>query len=425
MGPAQGVSVPSIVDFVFYPVRQAEMVKPVVVFTDGYAFHWDRVGRDMAQRMAIVGSGQFHVWSLSYKDVQNEFKPMHSPWYSEWFKARGMFAHDKFGEYWKGYKLDGHGQLQGISAFQMLFDYLSVPLGDLWRDMALLYGLTLHAGVQPVMPELWRADLELLPLPMDEVLTAKGGKCIGGGPEWEELPGIKCYTRSQGTVLRKVYSGFGMIAILEDGETDLGGEDFEPLWNGFLRAYNLMQFLPGTIFLTRKGMVDHEYDGLCLEASCVGGDPAGSGSGELHQDHSLTPVSLTDTYAPTSDARILPDQKGDFSRDQLPGGIHTGPWIEVRELVETRLLPLLDLLEIKGSSVPDPGPEFLENGAVVGALELAWHDRKIWVCDSSAEKLREKLVGEGWHLFTIEEAGLNPEGLMDELNMKQHESWSA
>jgi len=411
LGPAQGVSVTSIADFVFYPVRQSATVKPVVVFTDGYTFHRDRAGKDMAQRMAIVRSGQFHVWSLSYKDVQHEFKPIHCPWYSEWFKARGMLANDKLGEYWKGYKLEDHGQLQAISAFQMLFDYLSVPLSDLWKDMALLYGLTLHAGVQPMMPDSWKAELEILPSPMDEVLTSNSGKCIGGGPVWEDLPGIKCYTRSQVTILRKVYSSFGMIAILEDGETTLDGENFEPLWNGFLRAYNLMQFLPGTIFLTRKGVVAHEYDALCLDTSHVGIDP--DGAGDVLQDHSLKGPS-----APALDSRTLPDQQAESSRDQVPGETHSAPWIEVRELVEKRLFPLLDLLEKKGIPVPVAGAEFLENGAVIGELELAWHDIKIGVCESNAENIRERLVGEGWRIFTMEEAGLNPEDIIDEFTKK-------
>ena len=138
--PSTGVSVKSKVDFIFYPVRQHQEIKPVVVFTDGYTFHRDRVGKDMAQRMAIVLSGQYNVWSLSYKDVKNEFKTIKPTWYTEWFKERGMMA-GKLNPFWKGFKLDGNDQLQGHSTFSMLFDYLSAPSKIKWQDMALIYQL--------------------------------------------------------------------------------------------------------------------------------------------------------------------------------------------------------------------------------------------------------------------------------------------
>ena len=54
LGSAQGVSVPSKADFVFYPVRQPQVVKPMVLFTDGYTFHRARVGKDMALVYALA-----------------------------------------------------------------------------------------------------------------------------------------------------------------------------------------------------------------------------------------------------------------------------------------------------------------------------------------------------------------------------------
>ena len=41
---------------------------------DGFTFHKDNVADDFLKRMAIMESGRFRVWSLSYNDVQDVFK---------------------------------------------------------------------------------------------------------------------------------------------------------------------------------------------------------------------------------------------------------------------------------------------------------------------------------------------------------------
>ena len=80
LGPEDGVSVPSIADFVIRPERPGDGELPIAVFTDGFEYHADpqsgnmRVGIDTAQRMAIARSGRFHVWSLTWDDVESQFR---------------------------------------------------------------------------------------------------------------------------------------------------------------------------------------------------------------------------------------------------------------------------------------------------------------------------------------------------------------
>lgn len=74
LGPSNGVSVPCKPDFVFWPVA-APGHKPLAVFTDGFLYHKDIVSDDTIKREALRRSGQFRVWSLSFKDVQNVFYP--------------------------------------------------------------------------------------------------------------------------------------------------------------------------------------------------------------------------------------------------------------------------------------------------------------------------------------------------------------
>jgi DEAD/DEAH box helicase domain-containing protein len=69
LGPKDNVAFPVRADFIFHPERSAQAL-PVAVFTDGFMFHAEgenhRVGHDMAQRMALQGSGRFNIWSLTW-----------------------------------------------------------------------------------------------------------------------------------------------------------------------------------------------------------------------------------------------------------------------------------------------------------------------------------------------------------------------
>lgn len=372
LGAAEGVTLPSRADFIFYPVRQAPEVKPVVVFTDGYTFHKHRIGQDMAQRMAIVQSGRYHVWSLSFKDVQNEFKPIHPRWYSEWLKERGMMAGGNLGSFWHGFMLQDKDHLGGKSSFQLLFDYLVYPQPHTWTDMALVYGLCLHTDSKEEMPASWKEALEALPESMADLINGKTGACFTGGDTWDDLPAVKTYARSApAAVKEKAYEQIALIAVLEDRDDTWGGEDFEPVWNGFLRAYNLMQFLPETRFITRQGVYDHRYDGPSDKASVMDDAPAVAQAAES-----------------------------------------SGAWVEARELVADELLPLLDALEADGIEVPKVGEEFASDGEVIGELELAWRTNRIGVYEPQSDRMLEKLKTDGWRLFALEDAAAHHEKIV-------------
>lgn len=397
LGPGEGVSVKSKADFVFYPVRQEHWVKPVAVFTDGYTFHRNRVGKDMAQRMAIVLSGQFNVWSLSYKDVQNEFKPIKPAWYMEWFKERGMLGGGHLNHFWKGFKLEKQELLSGKSSFSMLFDYLSSPSKTLWQDMALIYSLTLHSGPSSGdIPSSWGTDLDQLPPGMDDVISGWTGDCCSGGPDWEDLPAVKIYARSLQSCVRKNYDHVGAICILEDRELELEGQNFEPRWNGFLRAFNLFQFLSGVFFVTREGLKTHEYDHLALEPAHAAGLP---------RAHSTSTTGAADGSTTDQVSSKAPkDQK----------------WEEVRELIiEEALLLLIDALEKVGATQPVVGKEFENNSNVTGELELAWDDECVGVYTSIEDEFKTEMEANGWQLFSSETAALNPDQIINALNKEK------
>lgn len=68
LGPDKGVTIHCKPDFVFWPDTATGHL-PIAVFLDGWQYHKDRIGDDIAKRMAIARSGRFTVWSLTYDDI--------------------------------------------------------------------------------------------------------------------------------------------------------------------------------------------------------------------------------------------------------------------------------------------------------------------------------------------------------------------
>jgi len=68
VGSDKGVMIPSKPDFVLWP-DTATGYLPIAIFLDGWQYHKDRIGDDIAKRMAVARSGRFNVWSLTYDDI--------------------------------------------------------------------------------------------------------------------------------------------------------------------------------------------------------------------------------------------------------------------------------------------------------------------------------------------------------------------
>ncbi|MGF1498258.1 MAG: DEAD/DEAH box helicase [Elainellaceae cyanobacterium] len=71
LGPAQGVQRQCQPDFLLRCIDD-ESIRPVAIFADGFEFHvaTNRLADDMAKRRAILNSGRYHVWNITWEDVQ-------------------------------------------------------------------------------------------------------------------------------------------------------------------------------------------------------------------------------------------------------------------------------------------------------------------------------------------------------------------
>ncbi|MEI6232646.1 MAG: DEAD/DEAH box helicase [Planctomycetota bacterium] len=67
LGLSQGVATQCQPDFMLH--CDDSSIKPVAIFTDGFAYHVDKLSDDMVKRRAILQSGNYHVWSIAWEDL--------------------------------------------------------------------------------------------------------------------------------------------------------------------------------------------------------------------------------------------------------------------------------------------------------------------------------------------------------------------
>ena len=71
LGANDGVSAPCRPDFVLWPTQSRSERRPIAVFCDGWAYHQASTREDASKRNALVASGKFWVWSVTWEDVKS------------------------------------------------------------------------------------------------------------------------------------------------------------------------------------------------------------------------------------------------------------------------------------------------------------------------------------------------------------------
>ncbi len=367
LGPAEGVSIPSRADFVFYPVRGEAGARPIVVFTDGYEFHRDRVGDDLAQRMAIARSGRYHVWSLTWRDVENRYRRQKEFFRNYLDNGNGM-AGSKLGTLLDGYGLGEFRKVHHQDSFEWLLRFLAAPEGEAWRRYAFVQGLMYLDPDRFSTPEAvaeWTSCLtESLPEALAEEVTEVAEPSLHGLRGGEEAALRLFVAVEQEAVAEADGRGMRLACLLDDRDERRGTPAFQQVWNGYLRLYNLFQFLPHVLFVTRRG----NEGGSCANLGAV--EPAGAGA--------------------------VTEEAG-------------GGWAEVREMTNAELHPLLDRLAEEGWPEPEPGFELAdEAGEIVAQAELAWPEWQVALLREEELEYEAAFVAAGWRTLPLAEVVEDP-----------------
>ncbi len=356
LGPSDRVAAPCRPDFVMRPARASSKQPPIAVFTDGFEFHRDRTDDDSLKRLALVRAG-YLVWSLTWRDVVGE-KPEDAAF--DLFGAGDTELQAALDGRWDVGAL--RARLAAGSSLELLARYLADPRPKRWKQavFAMLCGLfdtgeMLGGGLRSrfedrlaaTLPEGGRTAFEDLEQP---VARAGLGAWAGTGPDAAEL----LLALPLAAVERGDPDGMKAVVHLHDDVEGRARDNYRQVWNATLRLFNLLQFLPGAWWTTRRGIEGRLYD-------------------VLHGFAALTPASARD--------------------DAL--------WREAFEFVAPDLLPVLETLSGGGAPAPEVGFELCgEDGVVVAEAELAWPERRFAVVWPEHPEQAEVMAGAGWQVVS-------------------------
>ncbi len=359
LGPEDGVAVMCKPDFVFWPVSDIRK-KPVAVFTDGFRYHKNNVADDALKRMAIYRSGNFHVWSLSWNDVQTVFQKQED-------YATNLLAAERMPSGTALYRSSLTRDAQAIDPgnsepLGLLIDYLCLPgAEDIFKEHARAYSLSLITPQVTNNPE----ARELCQQRMDEVIKATNfPECsFDALGKWIPLTenshnylyaGLSMAERKQNRNIPAT-----VCLILQDDEKKRS-DKYEKEWNGFLQFTNIMQFNDRFMAVTTTGLENDIYLDLAVY------DP-----------------DLEEEIVPAGDAELRECLELTFEE-------------EAKQLVQ-KAYDLHLPLPIVGEDVVNAKEQ------VIATPELAWPQHK--VCFLTEEQLEDKeaLEAAGWKIIVSAE----------------------
>ncbi len=258
---ADGVKVACKPDFMFWPVS-APNHKPVAVFTDGFLYHKDIVADDTIKREAIRRSGNYRVWSLSFKDVQNVFVPQ-GDYATPTLEAEKMpYGKVMYQNIVKKLGVDIIEPAK-LSAFDLLIAYLKMPDAE-----SVLVGQAYAYSLSLLEPKLinnslafnnWKTIVDAINEQTHFTRTdfVFPGTAYGSWIPRNSNAHLALYAGIIATELKKD-GAVAVCAVLND-EKDKRTDKYEAEWNGLWQFYNIMQFAKEFVAVSSTGMAQMDY----------------------------------------------------------------------------------------------------------------------------------------------------------------------
>ena len=370
IGQASGVAVPSRPDFLLRPVRGE--AAPVAVFMDGFEYHRNATDEDSRRRMALARAG-FKVWSLTWQDLEVAFgKEPVGGTLLDGQNPHMAAVQQKLDERWETARL--RRQLSE-PALLLLLRWLGHS-GDpeagqasaaRWRGAAFtaLLGLFDSRRMRdPALRERFESAVGTLPGQLVEALEDMQDPAFGGAGAWldESAPFADLLLALPlAAVERPDPTKLLAILHLRDDAASRNAANYRSAWNGVLRLFNLLQFLPGAWWITHEGVKAGSYP----EFAPAGPPPA------------------------------------DTAEQTVPG-----EWEAAMELTVETLHGAMDVWATRGLWVPEVGYELAGTaGRVLAEAELAWPGQQVAVLHGEQTVGAAAFEHAGWRVYSTGEDG--------------------
>lgn len=368
-----GMDVPSIPDFVLYPVR-ADQGRAVAVFLDGFKFHADeasghnRIARDVQQRQALVQSGIYWVWNFSWEDIQYRNDPAKIP-ATLTGETNTQRRNDMARQILTGGDLALAQNATSYTSWSLFLEYLARPAPALWEKISYLYSLSLPGQLQPVSLDDSLEAVQALSqndFPSLKSINVQPCDGLGGVFSASDVVALALVTNSS---LKDRNASGAFLLLRFDDDQGVREPDFPRNWRGFLRLMNRLQFLPLAYIITVRGCKSGAFSGItdAFRHFLAGGSPSGK----------------TDKSA--AEEITLPL---DF------------------DLANPSLAPFLKQLLEKKIVWPVIGFELETNGRVAAMAEAAWPEYKIALLGREFANDLEMFRQAGWSVYNFDSTGI-------------------
>lgn len=369
LGPEQGVALASRPDFLLTPVRSSSARRSFAVFADGWAYHRERLREDARKRSALVASGRYWVWSVTWEDVEAALQgELASDLDLDAGHARLHPGQEPGGQLVAraSLALGVPAEDRRENAVALLLRWLATPAAEgedagLERQQRQAALLAARLVVPPGAPE---QDVAAQALQEVAVAVADSGHAVppGAAPALSrDATGAVtfCYAWPRAFMDKAFAAGFGGVRLSPD--LAASPEALKQAWREWLALYNRVQVLPGAWLLETSGMLHGDYAALAAPA----GRPAG------------------------------------------PAGPEVDPWLAVAELALVELHPGLGQLREAGAPLPDHvGHELASaSGEVVAEGELVWEGQRLVVLAAHQGEMRAAWESAGWVVVDASEPG--------------------
>ena len=374
---SMGITVKSRPDFVIRPKRTTGNQKPIAVFTDGYYYHKDIVEDDTLKRMAIMLSGKYRVWSLTYKDVHNVFKSQ-GDYRTETLNSVKMPS----GKVYKPAVKSANAEAinpEKESGFELLIDYLSMPNAeDLFAIHARSFAMSIVEASQMSNQVLygewknkWNSVLKSIGSTDD--VDDFGQAIYGTWKPRHDMGNIEVLAEVSLAEMTGMKMGAPLkVTAIIDDVPESRTDKYELDWNGYWHFANVMQFNSTAIFLSKLGINKAVYSNL----------------GTIIPDEDV-PVATTST-------NVVVDEKWNEIMDDFIDDI-----------------AITCATEMHNNGIPAPSVVGFElsdesSGATIAEAEMAWEEKKVAWLLPEQEEYADVFKNNGWTvLLSSEEININ------------------
>ena len=363
LGPNEGVVAPCRPDFVLWPTQSRSLRRPIAVFCDGWAYHQSSTREDAKKRSALVASGKFWVWSVTWEDVQSAMDGKLETTLADCLEAMCFNSKGQLPPQIRSMLDDSYWTQHAVA---LLLQWLGRPTGDGVDQHA--SKLAHHAGAtafrmvpHPVSPQLEEARNKLLSFwnGLGETPCDPPAQSVTCGNVNDPALNFRYWWPSELAVLATPAPASPGFVIFNDGYHQNEPER-HLTWRRWLWLFNIFQTLPGILLATQDG----------LDAG----------------DH--TAFSISKAAAPASSAQ---------------GAAHAAAWVAVIEQAMGSLAEGLQALMDAGLPPPDQvGYELEEAGEVVAEAELAWFEHKLVLLMPAQADSTAVWKANGWNALLAE-----------------------